>query len=166
MTNIIFNKCDAKIALISKFEMHCRCVFNRNSYITFFWEQHFAVVLGCTVSHSGKSYSIFMLVCNTAIPVIYIVGMLATWPRYKRMAQFCQVLRAQQSPCFSSGTNLWALKYFTHCWKFDGSVDGGDSKKVLEERIVAGGGCTVRYCRSGKNKSDWREAISRSSFDD
>lgn len=54
-------------------------------------------------------------VCNAAIPVIYIVatkGMLTMRPRYMRMAQFLQVLRAHQSPCFSSGTNLWALKYF------------------------------------------------------
>ncbi len=139
--NIIFNKREAKIPLFSKLEMRRRCGFNRNSYITFFWDQHFAVVLECTISHSGKSYSIFMLVCKTAIPVIYIVAtkeMLAMWPRYKRMAQFRQVLRAQQSPCFSSGTNLWALKYFRHFWKFDGSMDGSDSKKEPEERIVAG----------------------------
>lgn len=67
--NTIFNKCDAKIALISELALHCRCVFNRNAYVTFY-----------TVRHSGKSYGISMLVCNAAIPVIYILaaeGMLA-----------------------------------------------------------------------------------------
>lgn len=80
--------------------------------------------------------------------------MLAMWPRNMRMAQFHQVLRAQQSPCFSSGTNLWALKYFKHFWNFDGFTDGSDYKKVLEERIVAGE--DVLYAAGEKNKSDAR----------
>lgn len=90
---------------------HCLKPFWRHFYDSVLIE---SVHLFASLAERSASH-VCVCVCNAAIPVIYIVatkGMLTMRPRYMRMAQFLQVLRAHQSPCFSSGTNLWALKYF------------------------------------------------------
>lgn len=124
------NKC----LLISELEMHCRCVFNRNTYITFY---------SFTVSHSGKSYSISMLVCNAAISVIYILaneGMIAMWPRYMRMAQFRQVLRAQQSLLvFLPAQTFEHLNILNTSESLMGAWMAVTVSKVPEVSVVAGG---------------------------